>query len=191
MMENNQNLNFQTVSKVGVLKYQEALENMGFTIKCFDRFPKLAKVILPDNYATIIAKETEEFKQIDFYDENGLKRGYFYINRQNPVSSVIVLAKRMNVYSKKYGKKIEEVYFGTETEKFFSAGSVNKEIFSSPLYTANQISELRENAKEIANVLYPDWENPLKYWDKSDEQLKELMLESSRENKALLQRKKF
>ena len=62
MMENNQNLNFQTVSKVGVLKYQEALENMGFTIKYFDRFPKLAKVIIPDNYAAIISKETEEFK---------------------------------------------------------------------------------------------------------------------------------
>lgn len=169
MMSEKKNLRSCTVSKLGIAKINDCLNALGFTIKTFDRFPKHAKVTMPDTFWEELSLEDDNHCVIDFYDENNIKRGNFYINKKTDIGSTIILNKRLNIHALKHGV-MEEFYIGTENIKLISFGSVNTEVGSS-IYIANQMSELQNRLKVAANEIYPDWKNPLAYWELTDEEL--------------------
>lgn len=189
-MANNEDVREQIVSKIGIKNIEESLTKMGFTISPCEDNEKLVKVILPENYTAIVVSEKnhtsktndgskrnfhkdsfscQQIVNIDFFDETNIKRGSFLINTGNKMGSSILLAKRLGLHTIMHGT-MQEIYIGTENSKLISFGSVNTEI-GSALYIASQMGTLQDKLKAAATEIYPDWKNPLAYWELTDEEL--------------------
>lgn len=161
-------LNSHTVSRQGIKNIEKYLNELGFTIKTFDRFPKFAKIIIPENYTANLDYEDDSCRKVIFYDEQQIEKGYFYINKNNDMGSTVILKKRLGIFYQKLGT-LKEIYFGTENVKLLST-FINIEV-GSPLYDGSNQAVYEASLKAEADKIYPDWKSPLAYWELTEEEL--------------------
>ncbi len=71
--------------------------------------------------------------------------------------------QKVTVYNKH--KKIVSVYFGNSDEVLFEAGSVEYNDYVNMIDCMRKLQELEDVCIEYANTYYPEWQNPLAFWD--------------------------
>lgn len=142
---------------------KEAWESLGFVFLDNPSNNYVYDVKCPEGW---IMRKKEYAEIIEIIDEKGRLRGSLIPHMQGPF---MCLRNRYEVCSTYYKDEgIEEVYFGNATEKLYVAGTIQErpgmsEEESQALY--EKLSLLRAMAEKYAQDNFPDWKNPLLYWD--------------------------
>lgn len=152
---------------------QEYWEELGFVFEEIEDDDIMCKGTLPEGWKLI---PTDHQMWTNIVDQNNTKRGsMFYKAAFYDRKAHMNLKARYSVTSQYVDENmmIKEVYFGNENEKLFIAGTV--------YYDDNMTSEDLESTYEhedylinqatvFANTYYPDYTNPLAYWDNNTNQ---------------------
>ena len=122
---------------------------------------------------------SDNFKHKIIYDENGNKRGLVLVRCDKIEVANIIMAKKfrvVNIIDNVGDLKFERVCFGNDDTLLFEEGRVAKNNrHNSELYIQSKLANLKTSCENHADILYPDWRNPLAYWDEeptlADEQV--------------------
>ncbi len=146
---------------------QEEWEKLGFTFEEIGD-SVLYKATLPEGWSM---RATGHSMWNEFYDQNGYKRGsMFYKAAFYDRSAHMSLCARYGIHTKATDEDTTVVYFGNEHEELFVAGEIKAERYSDEYY--EQLDELDTKASAFASAYYPEWRNPLAYWDEKGLQRK-------------------
>ncbi len=126
-------------------------------------------ITLPEGYTLSEEELTTGFKKRTILDENENARGCVLVKASDLRVSNICLYHKYGVVTERNNSgelNFNHVYFGTNDEVLIEGGVValNRRDYST-LYVESKLASLREKCIKEANELYPDWENPLAYWD--------------------------
>lgn len=160
----------------------EYLIQMGATIeeRHYNRYNKhFIAITLPLGYTIGEEIINGNFKQRDIYDESNNKRGSYFIKTDDLSTGGLCLMTKYQVTSDRYSvgeNKFCKVFFGNSEEELIVEGILPITVHDrSQLFIQSQLANLKESCKAKADLLYPDWQNPLAYWDEtlkqSDEQV--------------------
>ncbi len=127
---------------------------------------------LPEGWSI---QKTEHSMWNDIVDDQGrLRATMFYKGSFYDRNAHMRLENRYGVRSE-YIDNMEEIYFGSKNEKLFVAGVLdeneNKALEESRTRWDRE-RELVKLAEEFGKENYPDYENPLAYWDETKEMIK-------------------
>lgn len=136
-------------------------------------------VSLPEGFTIGESFASGNFKYRIIFDANGNKRGTFLVKADNWKVSNLVMAKKFRVLSviDTIGDlKFERVCFGNDDVILFEEGRVAKNNrHNSELYVQSKLATLKKDCEAHADLFYPEWRNPLAYWDEepmiADEQM--------------------
>lgn len=135
----------------------------------YERYNKhFVTIILPEGYSIGEENIVNSFKQREIIDKEGNVRGSFFIKMDDLSVAGLHMLCKYSIMTARYTvreNKFCKVYFGNAEEELFVEGVISlTERDKSPLYVQSQLGILRENCKEKALELYPDYTNPLAYW---------------------------
>ena len=152
------------------------LITLGATVKeChYEKYNKhFITVTLPDSFSLGEEKLNCGFRQYNFFDGNGNKRGAFLIKINDLRICNILLLTKYRILTKRFASSssdflFEKIYFGNDKEELFSSETI---VLNRPdrsvLTVETELAEAKRKCEEQANLLYPDWRSPLAYWDDS------------------------
>lgn len=149
-----------------------AWERLGFVFTDIPNDCVLCKAILPEGWSI---QPTEHSMWNNILDEKGRKRAsMFYKAAFYDRDANMRLRCRYGVRSNYIDDEhtTSEIYFGNENEKLFVAGQIHIDENLSweekrPLY--NKEDKLRDAAEAFGKENYPEYEDPLAYWDEEKE----------------------
>lgn len=149
---------------------KEYWEKLGFQFEDIPGDNVLCNAILPKNWNLI---EDDYYIYSYIFDSEGRKRGsmrYDYtdsfryatmsLDRRYGVNKIIISSDEIS--------KVYEVFFGNSQEKLFIAGTL---YYSKPSTEQERHSnkkirkELENKAKKYGDEFYPNWQDPLAYWN--------------------------
>ena len=158
------------------LKY---LKELGATFEesHYEKYNKHFVVVnLPEGFYIGESFLSGRFKNRVIYDAEGNNRGLFLVRCDKMDVANLVMNKKFKIMSicTKTGEfKFERICFGNEDNILFEEGIVATNVRDhSELYVLSKLAKLREDCEEHADLLYPDWRNPLAYWDEEPEKTK-------------------
>lgn len=141
-------------------------ESLGFKFEDIPGDDVLCKAELPEGWQ-IVPTDHQMWNRI--VDQNGMVRAnMFYKASFYDRDSHMSLKCRYSVFSQYDKEDNEKICFGNEDEVLFCAGQVYKAVEeTSEEYKKESDSrnKLYEMAEKFAEINYPDWKNPLAYWD--------------------------
>lgn len=79
------------------------------------------------------------------------------------INTYYSVKQKVTVYNKH--KKTVSVYFGNDDEVLFEAGSVEYNDYVNMIDCMRKLQELEDVCIEYANTHYPEWQDPLAFWD--------------------------
>ncbi len=134
-----------------------------------DKYDKhFVTVSLPEGYSIGDSFVSGSFKYRIIFDELGNKRGTFLVKCNDWTISNLVMAKKfrvMSVIDSIGDLKFERICFGNDDVILFEEGRVVKNNrHNSELYVQSKLANLRKACEAHADLLYPEWRNPLSYW---------------------------
>ena len=151
---------------------REEWEKLGFIFNEIAGEEVLLQAVLPKGWK--LKQNENNAMWTDILDEKGTLRGQMFYK-----AAFYQQMAHMELF-KKYGIKrnnismdpiIDEVYFGNSQEVLFIGGRatlpLNPTEEQRNLYF-EQLEEATQKVREFAAENYPDWENPLAYWDQTD-----------------------
>lgn len=146
---------------------KEEYEKLGFKFYDIPGDDVLYKATLPTGWTL---KATNNSMHINIVDNNGLTRGaMFYKSSFYDRKASMNLICRFKITDNYHrGSESFEIWFGNEQEKLFVAGQVHSNVTASREERERNfalIEKLEAQAKEFADINYPDWKNVNAYWD--------------------------
>ncbi len=144
---------------------REYWEKVGFTFDDNDSDQVLIKATLPEGWSL----KKEEIYHTYMIDDKNRTRGYMFYK-----AAFYDRDARMNLYTK-YSVRTNylesgdtEIYFGSKDEKLYVAGIITR---GDPIRFTKE-EKLREQARLWGKEYYPDYQNPLAYWDDEKNKVK-------------------
>ena len=138
----------------------DAYKELGFIFESMDN--NTYKVTLPLDWTTHSILDNVTY----LLDSSNRIRGSILSN--SAFNSILLntyysVKQRVNVYNNH--KKTVDVYFGNGDEVLFEAGSVEYNDYVNMIDCMRKLQELEDVCIEYANTHYPEWKNPLAFWD--------------------------
>ena len=156
----------------------EYLRELGATFdeSHYEKYNKHFVVVnLPEGYYVGDSFVSGKFKHRIIMDEAGNNRGLFIVRCDKMEVANIIMAKRfrvMTVFESIGELKFSRICFGNDDTILFEEGVVTTNSRNnSELYVLSKLAKLKEDCEEHANILYPEWKNPLAYWEEEPERV--------------------